>query len=98
MPAACFALSQHSLLADGSQHVVCALVEQQGPGASAAGLTVIVGSPDPGVPQGLVARTIAEAAAAWTRWVSVIVMSVRPAAVSASVNSSRVSAPAMQPV
>ena len=47
---------------------------------------------------GLRARMIAEAALSWTRWVSVISMSTKPAAASACSNSRRVSAPAMQPV
>ena len=46
---------------------------------------------------GLRARTMAEPACSWTRWVSVISMSVRPASARWRAYSSRVSAPAMQP-
>src|SRR6185312_14327305 len=48
--------------------------------------------------EGFLARTIADLACAWTRWVSSISMPSRPAAASASRNSRSVSAPAMQPV
>jgi hypothetical protein len=98
VPAGCLPLSQHSLFADGSQHVAWALLEQH------AGALCAVGAPATSAwlaaagPPGLVARTIADAAEAWTRWVSVMETSVSPAACSAAVNSSRVRAPAMQPV
>ena len=49
-------------------------------------------------PAGLRARTMADAAWSWTRWVSRISTSVRPAALSAARNSRSVRAPAMQPV
>ena len=47
---------------------------------------------------GLRARTIAEPACSWTRWVSRISIPSRPAAASSRRNSSSVRAPAMQPV
>src|SRR5690349_19836996 len=70
--------AQHMALSVGWQQLSCSAVEQHDAATALPISAVAVATVVPAV--GLLARTIAEIAAACTRWVSVMLMSVSPAA------------------